>query len=288
MLQRHDWRGADVTAGEALRLGAARLAHAGVDNPRLDARLLLACAAGLDQAVLLADPDRSLDPALYEALLARRAAREPLAYILGTQEFWSLPFLVSPAALIPRADSEAVVEAALDAHPAPRRVLDLGTGTGCLLLAVLHERQGAWGVGVDREPAAARLAAGNAAALRLAGRVAFLVGDWAAGVRGAFDLVLANPPYVAAGELAGLQPEVAAWEPRRALDGGADGLAAYRRLVGQMPALLAPGGSAVVEVGAGQAGPVAALARSAGLCVAAERMDLGGTVRALRLICAGS
>ncbi len=141
-----------MTVREALRLGAARLATAGVDNPRLDARLLLARAAGLGQAALLAEPDRSVDPDSYEALLARRLSREPVAYILGMQEFWSLPFLVSPSTLIPRADSEAVVEAALDAHPAPRRVLDLGTGTGCLLLAVLHERPAAWGLGVDRAP----------------------------------------------------------------------------------------------------------------------------------------
>jgi release factor glutamine methyltransferase len=275
-----------VTVREALRLGTARLAASGVDNPRLDARLLLARGTGLDQPALLADPERLVDPASYEVLLARRGAREPLAYILGAQEFWSLPFLVSPATLIPRPDSEAVVEAALDAHPAPGRVLDLGTGTGCLLLAVLHERPGAWGVGVDRAPDAARLAAANAAALGLSGRAAFLAGNWGDALHGRFDLVLSNPPYVAARELAVLQPEVARWEPGRALDGGEDGLDAYRALATALPGLLAPGGSAVLEAGAGQDDAVAAIAAEAGLRLAASRTDLGGIVRALRLISA--
>ncbi len=274
-----------MTACEALRRGAAHLAAAGVDNPRLDARLLLAHAEGISQAALLGDPGRLVDAARYDALLARRAAREPLAYILGIQEFWSLPFQVSPATLIPRADSEAVVEAALAAFPADDSgpVLDLGTGTGCLLLAVLHERPRAWGIGVDLAPDAARLAARNARALGFADRAFFLAGDWDSALAGRFALVLSNPPYVTVDELAGLQPEVAGWEPRRALDGGADGLAAYRRILARLPMLLAPGGSAVLEVGAGQAGPVAALAGSAGLRLAETQADLGGTIRALRL-----
>ena len=277
-----------MTAREALRLGAARLAQAGVDNPRLDARLLLAYAEGLGQATLLADPDRAVDAAGYAGVLAGRAAREPLAYVVGSQEFWSLPFQVSPATLIPRADSEAVVEAALDAlapgHAGP--VLDLGTGTGCLLLAVLHERGEAWGVGVDLSPDAARLAAGNARTLGLSDRASFLAGDWDTALAGRFALVLANPPYVIADEIAGLQPEVARWEPRRALDGGADGLAAYRLVLARLPLLLAPGGSAVLEVGAGQAALVAALAMSAGLHLVEVRRDLGDTPRALWLNCA--
>lgn len=277
-----------MTAGEALRLGAARLREAGVESPRLDARLLLGHALGLGQAALLADPGRIVAFPAYELLLARRAQREPLAYIVGWQEFWSLPFAVSPATLIPRPDSEAVVEAALEAlapgDPGP--VLDLGTGTGCLLLAVLHERPLAWGVGVDLAPEAARLAARNARALGLDGRAAFLAGDWGAALARRFALVLANPPYVAADEVMGLQPEVARWEPRRALDGGADGLAAYGRFLGQLPGCLAPGGSAVLEIGAGQAGAVAGLAEAAGLRLAGTQADLGGTVRALWLKCA--
>ena len=276
-----------MTAGEALRHGAALLGAAGVGSPRLDARLLLAHAAGLDQAALLTDSDRTVDAHAYEALLARRVTREPLAYIVGTQEFWSLPFEVSPATLIPRADSEAVVEAALAAL-APGdtgAVLALGPGTGCLLLAVLHERPLAWGVGVDLAPAAAQLAARNARTLGLSGRAVFVAGDWDAALDSRFSLVLANPPYVATGEIPGLQPEVAHWEPKGALDGGMDGLAAYRRLLARLPLILAPGGSAVLEVGAGQAGPVAALAEAVGLHLAESQADLSGTIRALRLKC---
>ena len=274
-----------MTAREALRRGAARLAAAGVDNPRLDARLLLAHGESISQAALLGNPGRSVDLARYDALLARRAAREPLAYIVGSQEFWSLPFQVSPATLIPRADSEAVVEAALAALPLdePGPVLDLGTGTGCLLLAVLHERRRAWGVGVDLASEAARLAARNARALSLSDRAAFLAGDWDSAVASRFALVLSNPPYVVLDDLSGLQPEVATWEPRRALDGGIDGLAAYRCIVARLPLLLAPRGSAVLEVGAGQADAVAALAGQAGLHLIGRQADLSGTIRALRL-----
>ncbi len=269
-----------MTVGEALREGAALLAAAGVDNPRLDARLLLGHAAGLSREALLRDPGRSVDPAPYRALLARRAAREPVALILGRQEFWSLPFAVSAATLIPRADSEAVIEAALAAAPDRGRVgriLDLGTGTGCLLLAALTEFPSAWGMGVDRAAEAASLAARNAAALGLAGRSAFLCGDWDAAVSGRFDLVLSNPPYIPGGDIAGLMPEVLLYEPARALDGGADGLDAYRRILAALPRLLAPGGAAVLEIGAGQAEAVAALAGQ----TVAFRADLGGIPRAM-------
>ena len=276
-----------MTAREALHHGAARLAAAGVGSPRLDARLLLACAESIEPVALIAEPDRVVDESRYEGLIARRAAREPLAYIVGWQEFWSLPFQVSPATLIPRADSETVVAEALAAMAPkdPGPVLDFGTGTGCLLLAVLHERGRAWGVGVDLVPKAAKLAAANARALGLSERALFVAGDWDAPLAGQFALVLSNPPYIVAGEVAGLQPEVARWEPRRALDGGAAGLAAYRHLLGRLPKLLAPGGSAVLEVGAGQAELVAALAQQAGLSVAAARPDLSGTCRAVRLKC---
>ena len=179
--------------------GAALLRAAGIDNPRLDARLLLAHALGVSPAELIRDSHLPADPATYDRLLARRAAHEPLAYILGHREFWSLRFAVSPATLIPRPESETLIEAALaafaDRRP-PGRILDLGTGTGCLLLSALHEFPGAFGVGVDRSAAAARLAAANAAALGLADRAAFLCGDWAAALAARFDLVLCNPPYI--------------------------------------------------------------------------------------------
>jgi release factor glutamine methyltransferase len=273
------------TRRAALDWGADRLAAAGIDAARLEARLLLAHALGLASAGLLAGLDLPAPASGYPGLVARRAGREPLALILGRREFWSLDLLVSPATLIPRPESETLIEAALAAfagRAAPRRLLDLGTGTGCLLLAALGEFPAACGVGIDRVPAAAALARDNAAVLGLAGRAAFLCGDWAAAVAGRFDLVLANPPYIPTADIAGLMPEVACHEPRSALDGGADGLAAYRAILADLPRLLAPGGIAVVELGAGQAAPVAALAAGAGLAAEA-RADLAGVPRALIL-----
>ncbi len=269
----------------AEHLATATAALAGLDNPRREARLLLAHATGLDPAALLRDRDRVVDAPGFDALVARRAAREPLALITGHQGFWTLDLAVSADTLIPRADSETLIEAALAAFPdrsAVRRVLDLGTGTGCLLLAALTEFPGAWGVGVDLSPAAAALARRNAQATGLAARCAVLAGDWASALGGArFDLVLSNPPYIAAAEIAGLMPEVARHEPRRALDGGADGLDAYRRILGALPDLLAPGGIAILELGAGQEADVAALAQAAGLAPEPARPDLGGVARAL-------
>lgn len=268
---------------DALRHGAAVLAAAGVDNPTLDARLLLAHAMGIDQAALLLDRDAAAPAGAYLALLDRRVGREPVALILGRQEFWSLDFAVSPSTLIPRPDSETLIEAAIAARPdrgAVRQVLDLGTGTGCLLLATLSEFPGAWGVGIDLSPDAAALAARNARALGLSHRAAMVCGDWAAALAGRFDLVLSNPPYIPVDDIAGLMPEVARFEPARALDGGPDGLDAYRVLLAILPWLLAPRGLAVLELGIGQADAVAALARAAGLGTAVRR-DLGGIERAL-------
>jgi release factor glutamine methyltransferase len=265
--------------------GAAILRDAGTDNPRLEARLLLAHALGIPGAALIRDPDALADRAAYDSLIARRAAHEPLAYILGRREFWSLDFAVSPATLIPRPESETLIEAALAAFASrspPARILDLGTGTGCLLLSALHEFPGAFGIGTDRSPAAASLAAANAAALGLAGRAAFLCADWAAPLNARFDLILCNPPYIPTSHIAGLMPEVARHEPTGALDGGADGLAAYRHIVASLPALLQPDGVAVLELGAGQAGSVAALTADVGLA-ATTRPDLAGIARALVL-----
>ena len=250
--------GGAVTVAEALRHGAAVLAH--LDDPRREARLLLAHTAELTLAAMLFDPAREIDPAAYRAALDRRAAHEPLALIVGQAEFWSLPFRVSPDTLIPRPDSETVVQAALDGCPAPSRVLDLGTGTGCLLLSVLHERPGAWGVGIDRSPGAAALARGNAAALGLGGRCAFVCGSWTNPLGGLFDLVMSNPPYIRSGDLPGLAPGVRVYEPASALDGGTDGLVAYRAILATLPFVLAPGGVAVLEVGYDQAEAVVALA----------------------------
>ncbi len=258
----------------ALRQAAATLAAAGVAQPAREARLL-------------GQLDAARDEAGFAALVARRAAREPMALIRGRQGFWTLDLEVSRATLIPRPDSETLIEAALAARPdrtAVRRILDLGTGTGALLLAALAEFPLAWGLGLDLEPAAAALAGRNARAAGLGDRAMFAAGYWAASIAGHFDLILANPPYIPSDEIGRLMPEVAAYEPRSALDGGADGLDAYRAILPGLGGLLAPDGLAVVELGAGQAGAVSALADSAGLNVAALRADLGGVARALVLV----
>lgn len=269
-------------AGQVLRA-------ASIESPRLEARLLLGHAMGATPEQLLRDPRQKVPPeavARFGAALAARLAHVPMAHILGRQGFWTLDLAVSPATLIPRPDSEALVEAALEAFPdaaAPLRVLDLGTGTGCLLLAVLAERPAAFGIGVDREPEAAALAARNARENGLAGRAAFLAGDWDAALAGRFDLVLSNPPYIESAAITGLMPEVSRHEPGLALDGGADGLVAYRVLAQALPNLLAPGGVAVLELGQGQRAAVESLALQAGLGLLGCRKDLGGVDRALIL-----
>ena len=273
------------TSGAALRRAATTLAAAGVEDAPREARLLLHHALGLDRRAML-NRAALVDLRLFDTLLARRAAREPTAFILGRQGFWTLDLEVSPATLIPRADTETLIAAALDVFPDRARVggvLDLGTGTGALLLAALVEFPAAWGVGTDISPAAAALAARNARAHGLAGRAALLCGAWAAPVAGRFDLVLCNPPYIPAGAIGGLMPEVAAHEPRAALDGGADGLDAYRAIIPNLPALLRPAGVAILELGQGQAAAVAALAQAAGFGAPVLRADFGGIARAMAL-----
>lgn len=267
-----------------LREGAATLASAGIEAPARDARLLLLHAIGQPRTVLL-DRSALVEPNLFHALLARRAAREPLALITGVQGFWTLDLEVSTATLIPRGDSETVIEAALAARPERadvRRILDLGTGTGALLLAALVEFRHAFGVGVDRVTDAARLAARNAERNALAPRCAFLVADWATPLAGRFDLVVSNPPYIESGIIPTLAPEVAQHEPASALDGGHDGLDAYHALLPELPSLLAPGGVAVLELGFGQVSSVSALAHRLGFATE-MRPDLTGIPRALVL-----
>jgi release factor glutamine methyltransferase len=273
------------TVATLLCQGTKTLRDAGVENPRAEARLLLAHSLGLDPSVLLGRKHEPVHAADFAALLARRAAREPIAYILGRREFWGMLFRVTPATLIPRPESETLIEAALahlDGHCRPLRVLDLGTGSGCLLCAVLAELPNARGIGIDCSQAALEVARANAAALGLADRAAFRKGDWLAGVAEDFDLVLANPPYVAAPDMAGLAPELA-HEPRSALAAGDDGLAAYRAILPGLGERLRPAGVAVLELGAGQADAVGALARKADLRVAALRHDLAGIPRAIVL-----
>ncbi len=277
--------------GHALCAATRRLKAAGVEQPRREARLLLGHALGLSPTALLADPVRPLsaaEAAGFEALVARRAGREPLSRIFGRREFWGLEFRLSSETLDPRPDSETLVEAALARVPdrrLPLRVLDLGTGSGCLLLAVLSELPNATGLGLDCAPGALATAAANAAALGLETRARmhradWTVPDWTAGL-GRFDLILTNPPYVET--TAQLAPEVAEHDPAPALFAGPDGLAAYRALLPSLPDLLAGGACALVEIGAGQADAVAALARSAALSETDRVADLSGTPRCLVL-----
>lgn len=263
---------------EALAEISARLAESGIENPRREARLLLAAALHTDATGLLTS--ENVDEAAFAPLLARRAAHEPLAYILGRREFWGLSFAVSPATLIPRPDSETLIEAALEIFPdrqAVRRILDLGTGTGCLLIAALTEFSAAHGVGVDIFAPAAALARRNAAAHQA--RALFLVGHWADALVQKFDLILANPPYIPRDKIKDLMPDVQNYEPASALDGGEDGFAAYRAIIEDLPRLLAPNGAAILEMGIGQESEILRLAAEAGLEMTG-RADLAGNPRA--------
>ncbi|KTE35371.1 MULTISPECIES: peptide chain release factor N(5)-glutamine methyltransferase [unclassified Sphingopyxis] len=269
---------------ESLRT-AANLLGATSDTPRLDAELLMAHALGVERQALLLDPARFEVPEIYANLIARRMAHEPIAYILGYRDFWTLRIEVGAGVLIPRPDSETLVEACLDYGRErgagwPKRVLDLGTGPGTLLLAVLSEFPAASGVGVDASEFALAYARDNAEALGIAARTEFLSGDWGAGIDGPFDLILCNPPYIADSEQ--LMRDVADHEPAEALFAGADGLADYRRIIPDLPRLLAPDGIAVLEIGASQHISVRELAEAAGFDVAC-RQDLGGRDRALIL-----
>lgn len=270
-----------MTVAEAIRIAAARLA-ATSDTARLDAELLAAHLLGVSRAELLLYRMQDEAPHGLPVLADRRAAHEPVAYITGRQEFYGLPFIVSPAVLIPRGDSEVVVEAALAERPDAARVLDCGTGSGALLLAVLSRLARAHGLGIDRSDAALEVARRNAEQLGLRPRAQFQEADWAApgwaAAMGRFDLILANPPYIECD--AELDPDVREHEPAGALFAGPDGLDDYRVLVPQLPELLAPTGVAVVEIGHRQAEAVRAIARQAGL-VADLRRDLAGRPRAL-------
>ena len=271
--------------GQVLRVAGERLARAGIDSPALDARLLLAEATGMAPPALALHAAEPLDPLAadrFAAMVERRERREPVAYILGRRGFWTLDLRVTPATLDPRPDSETVIEAVLAALPdrgQPLRLLDFGTGSGCLLLALLDELPQARGLGIDRSPAALAVARANANACGLAERAEFRLGDWGEGLDGAFDVIVANPPYIPSGEIDRLEPEVACFEPRGALDGGADGLDCYRRLAPDCARLLAPGGLAAFEVGHDQAAAVTALCAAAGLTPLETRRDLGGCER---------
>lgn len=270
------------TAAEALRAAIPVLAAAGIEDAPRDARLLLAHAMGIapDRLTLhLPDP---LDPAAaarLAAALAARAARQPVAQITGRRLFWGRPFQVTRATLDPRPETETLVAAALEQPFA--RVLDLGTGTGCILVTLLAERPAATGTGLDLSPAALAVAKANAAALGVADRARFALSDWFAAAEGHHDLIVANPPYIAAAEMADLAPEVRDWEPHLALTPGGDGLAAYRAIAAGAGAHLMPGGRLLLEIGPTQGAAVAGLLRAAGLVDVAIRKDLDGRDRVL-------
>ena len=266
---------------EALATATQTLAPAS-ETPRLDAELLLAHALGTSREEMLLAGMDSEAPLAFDALVARRAAGEPVAYITGTRAVWTIELKVGPGVLIPRPDSETLIEAAV-AHfgtSGPVNVLDLGTGPGTLLLAALAQWPDARGLGIDASEDALGYARDNAATLGLADRARFRRGDWAAGVDERFDLILCNPPYVEKG--ADLPRDVADWEPHLALFAEADGLAEIRRIAPDLPRLLAPGGIACIEIGAGQADAASALFEAAGFAVARHR-DLGGHYRCLAL-----
>ena len=258
---------------------AARLAGV-TETPRLDAELLMAHALGSSRERLLLSGLDDAVPEAFATLLARRLAHEPIAYITGRRAFWTIELDVAPGVLIPRPDSETLMEAAL-AHfgeGGPRNILDLGTGPGTLLLAALDQWPGASGVAVDASEMALSIAHANAHRLGLSTRAQFRLGDWGEGIEESFDLILCNPPYVQAGAV--LAPGVANWEPHGALFAGSDGLADYRRLAPQVARLLAPAGIACFEIGQGQAEAVTQLFEHEGFKVSSRR-DLSGTARCL-------
>jgi release factor glutamine methyltransferase len=265
----------------ALALATARLAQHS-DTPRLDAELLMAHALGIERdALLLADSARQA-PEQFEAFVRRREAGEPVAYIIGRRGFWTIELEVGPGVLVPRPDSETLIEAALShfGEGGPKRVLDLGTGPGTLLLAALDQWPGATGLGVDSSETALGYARRNAEALGLGARAEWRLGDWGEGMEERFNLILCNPPYVESG--ADLPRDVAQWEPAEALFAAADGLSEYRRLAPAIPRLLAPGGLACIELGAGQRDEVAALFAAQGFTISSRR-DLRNIERCLLL-----
>ncbi len=267
-----------------IALASVRLAAAGVESPRSEARILLAHVLGGDRSQTL--NVETLPPnlqAAFEEAITRRAAREPLAYITGAREFWSLDFSVGPGVLVPRPDSETLIEAALAEFPnrdAPLAIADLGTGSGALLIAALKEFPNATGLGLERSPDALHFARINALRHGLANRCEVRLADWNSAPQGAFDLVFCNPPYIPAAHIAGLEPEVRR-EPHAALDGGPDGLDAYRALAGLIPGLLKPGGRAVLELGIGQASSMELV--FANMQILQIIPDLAGIPRALVL-----
>jgi release factor glutamine methyltransferase len=290
----------EATIARLLSQASSLLAGRAIAAPGLDARLLLAHALGCDQASLIARPGAGVGAAArdaFSALVARRAAREPVSRILGRREFFGREFMLAASVLDPRPDSETAVGVALaileELPGPPLRICDLGTGSGALLVTLLAECPRATGLGIDIDPAAVLVARANARRLGVAARAGFCVADWAGPVAGTFDLVIANPPYIGRAALAALEPEVREHDPRRALDGGPDGLDGHRAVVAAGRRIADPdGGWLVVEIGADQAGPVARLMSAAGFAPAPPPAgvshDLAGRARVVAGFRAGA
>lgn len=282
---------ANQTVEATRRALAARFKSNASDSAELDARLLVGHALGLDLTGLITSAQRRLtedESARLDDYVRRRLAGEPVARILGEKEFWGLPLQLSSATLVPRPDTETVVELALEllradgATGRPLRIADLGTGSGAILLALLSELPNALGFGTDISEQALQTAAANAVSTGLAGRATFIACDYAAGLSGLFDLIVSNPPYIRAADIGALAVEVREYDPQMALDGGADGLDAYRALIPQAAGLLAPGAILIVEAGEGQSGPINTLMTIAGLApTGAPKADLAGIPRAV-------
>lgn len=273
-----------LTGATALVRATRALAEAGVPDPGRDARRLFAHALSLDPGritLILPDPLESDALSAFDALIARRCNREPVSHLTGNRAFYGRRFKVTPDVLDPRPETETLIEAALS-EPFGH-VLDLGTGSGCILLTLLAEMPDARGIGVDLSEAACEVAKTNAAALGLADRVHISVSDWTSRVEGIFDLVVSNPPYIAESEMQGLAPEVRDWEPAGALTDGADGLSAYRAILKGALEVLAPGGRLIMELGVGQAASVTDLAVSQGYDLVALVPDLDGRDRVIVL-----
>lgn len=259
----------------------AALRAAGIDNPRLEARLLWEHAQKISSAIYGGGASQSEAEGEFAGLLARRLAHEPIAYILGEKEFWSLAFAVGPGVLIPRPETETLVETALAHVPdrgAPLHILDLGCGSGCILAALLSELPHAAGLGIEKSDPARGYAEANLERLGFTPRAKVVAGDWTA-AEGGFDILVSNPPYIETGAVAALAPDIARFEPHAALDGGADGLDAYRMLAPLACTLLNPGGWAHFEIGMGQGASVWRLLTEAGLVEIAQKADLSGVVR---------
>ena len=276
-----------VDLENVLRMAISELRNAGVEGAIIDSRILASAAFDLSREEILREPDATLkisDIALFKEMLNRRCAREPVSRILGMREFRGLEFKVAPSTLDPRPDSETIVEAVFDIAcemPDRLRILDLGTGTGCLLLSVLHALPAARGVGTEIDPDAAACAIQNAQALGLSDRAEIVCGNWVEGIEGPFDIVFSNPPYIPSDEIQQLAPEVALYEPVGSLDGGADGFDAYREISELLGELLSPSGRVVFEIGDQQGDAVTAIFCAAGFVGVKNCKDLAGRDRAL-------